>query len=160
MKDKIEQLMMKPGSIFFPLKIVIGPGGRHDIVITKASGLDKNCFIEGWQYIGLHECFCLTMTKPKRVTSMMTIAKEIQEIDPFGQVQWFGAAKVVFKDDKIIYQIPRKVWEPVSKALGTTLHLDAIAHTIKKGKGPFTYNILELPGLLRGGKLFMDCIRE
>ena len=161
MNNKIEQLMEKPGSVFFPLKIVKRSDGGRNIVIPESSGLDISCFSGGWQYIGLHSCFCLTMSKPERVTSLMSIAKEIPEIEPFGKVQWFGAAKVYEDDNKnIIYRIPRKIWEPTSKLFGTTIHMDAIAHTVRKGLGPFNYNILELPALLRRGRFFMDCIRE
>ncbi len=103
------------------------------------------------QFIGMHDCLCITLRRPSRLTTVFDIDEDLPILPIFGRTHWFGSVKVVRtsyprKGKRIELYIARRVWHPFPTPLDATLDTTGVIHRFKAGKGLFTYYVMEFPG--------------
>jgi hypothetical protein len=98
---------------------------------------------DGPLFVGVHECLCIVLTRPKTLVSMMDLIKGLPYIEPFGPVTWLGTiypspprcepspdnySHVLWRRR---FYIPTSTWNPpVHSITDRNLQCSAIVHPI------------------------------
>lgn len=107
-----------------------------------------------YHYMGVHDCLCLLLRQPRYATDMLSQAKDLPVIEPFGKMIWLGAVNAgtpskKFKNRRVY--IPSTVWVPPVNMRGRRMRTHAIIRTIKGPNKPFKYVVMEFPAFHRNG---------
>ncbi len=100
------------------------------------------------QFLGVHKCMCLTLRRPRTVTNLIEISRELPALQPFGNIIWLGRVHMYQLKTSIKGYIPPLVWSPQGTEFDGVLKCMGIVHPVLKGVG-FQYYLLEIPAIQR-----------
>ncbi len=105
------------------------------------------------QFVGVHDCLCMTIRRPMQCKDMLGIASRVREIPPFGNIAWLGAVAVrtYQKHSRAVGRIyvPTSVWTPPKRIIGKRIRVNALIHEVKTGLSPFKLKVMEFPAFQR-----------
>jgi len=107
--------------------------------------------IQKLQFVGCHQCLCVTLRHPPQFKSMIDISTSLTEIGSFGRVFWLGTANMYTygrstRMSAKIY-IRKNVWSPQGTPLSGAIHTTAITHQLDAGEKRFQYWFLSIPAI-------------
>lgn len=101
------------------------------------------------QFIGIHDCLCITLRKPPNVTTLPDITKQLPDAGTLGSVVWMGTIRgwPSSSGRGLRFYIPKFIWETISPPIGRIVRTRGIVHPVKSGKGMFEYWLLTIPAV-------------
>jgi len=105
------------------------------------------------QFLGVHECLCLTLRRPALTKGIIRLAYQFRECAPLGPITWLGPVECYRRRGRkrVSCYIPRTVWDPpnASGSYTGTISTKGIIHPITAGRGGFEYWVLQIPAIRR-----------
>lgn len=93
---------------------------------------------------------CITIRRPWGWGTLLKVAEQMPQYDPFGFVTWLGGARATprlkGKNRGAEFYIQRHVWEPKERK---GFHTKGIIHPVVIGRGGFIVYMLEIPAIQR-----------